>query len=143
MFRFPDWCYRKIPSSAWLWFAVWIIWYCVLWTLSGSNPKIENAPKIPHFDKVLHFGYYMIGGFCFANGLKLKSILPWKTILLIAVIAGAIVGASDEYHQSFTPGRSGNDFGDWIADVSGTLAGALYCYFMWKRFTLEQTSELN
>lgn len=134
MFKFPDLCYRLLPPSAWIWFGLWAIWFCVLWILSGSNPKIDNAPKIPHFDKILHFGYFMIGGFCIANGLNLKSSYRWKTIILIAFIVGATVGASDEYRQSFTIGRSGNDIGDWIADISGTLAGSFYCFYMWKRF---------
>ena len=137
MFRFPDWIYRRLPSQAIFWLILWVAWFCILWTLSGSNPKIDQAPEIPHFDKVLHFGYFMIGGFCGANFLRIRSLLPWKKIFLIVVILGATVGALDEYHQSFTPGRSGNDIGDWMADTLGTLAGCLYCYFMCRRFSPE------
>lgn len=48
---------------------------------------------------------------------------------------GGLVGIIDEYHQTFTPGRTGNDLGDWIADILGSIAGASYCYYMWKRLT--------
>ncbi len=35
----------------------------------------------------------------------------------------AVVGLFDEAHQLMTPGRSGMDAGDWLADVlGGTLA---------------------
>lgn len=133
MFKFPDWVYRKLPSQAIFWLILWLAWFSILWTLSGSNPKIDHGPKIPNIDKILHFGYFMIGGFCAANFFHIKSLFQWKKIFLIAILVGAIVGAGDEYRQSFTPGRSGNDIGDWIADVLGTLAGCIYCYYMWKR----------
>ena len=31
----------------------------------------------------------------------------------------------DEFHQLFTPGRSGGDVGDWIADTFGAFCGVL------------------
>ncbi len=133
MFQFPDWCYRKLPSLAIFWLIAWFAWYAVLWYLSSGNPDINSGPKIPHFDKVVHFGYFMIGGFCLANFLTLKNTLSWKHIFIIVVLAGSILGAIDEYHQSFTPGRNGNDVGDWSADTLGTLAGCYYCFCMWRR----------
>ena len=135
MFKLPDWCYLKLPSSYKLWFILWIIWFTTLWILSSGNPEIKDAPKIPHLDKVIHFCYFMAGGFFFANFLYIKNSprWSWKKIIIISFIAGTATGALDEYHQSHTRGRQGNDLGDWIADMSGTLAGAYYCYFMWRR----------
>lgn len=135
MFKFPDWCYRQIPSSPKIWITLWIIWYAILWILSSGKPAIQNGPSIPHLDKILHFGYYMIGGFSVANFLHLKKSTPWnwKRIIITSLIIGAIVGGTDEYHQSFHPERTGNDPADLLADVLGTLAGAYYCYFMWRR----------
>ncbi|HZG65968.1 MAG TPA: VanZ family protein [Herpetosiphonaceae bacterium] len=40
---------------------------------------------------------------------------------LLALLLTALYGLSDEYHQSFTPGRS-PDAGDWLADVLGAVA---------------------
>ncbi|MGJ8656146.1 MAG: VanZ family protein [Akkermansiaceae bacterium] len=135
MFKFPDWCYRQLPSNHKFWIGTWIIWFVTLWLLSSGNPEIKDALKIPHLDKVAHFCYYMAGGFCFANFLHLKKSLPWnwKRIILVTFLTGALVGAIDEYHQTKTPGRTGNDPADWAADISGSLAGAYYCYFMWSR----------
>jgi len=47
----------------------------------------------------------------------------------------AVAGALDEFHQTFTPGRSGNDFFDWLADLSGGLLGAMIAllFLQWVR----------
>ena len=42
---------------------------------------------------------------------------------------GAIIGALDEYHQTFTPGRSGNDPWDLLADTVGAAAGSAFIIF--------------
>ena len=42
----------------------------------------------------------------------------------LAIVVGALYGVSDEFHQTFTPMRSGNDLGDITADVIGSTIGA-------------------
>ncbi len=140
MFRFPDWCYRRLPSQPLFWLILWIVWFSILWTLSSSNPDLDKGPELPHIDKVYHLAYFMIGGFAAANFLYLKFRFNWKKVFIIVVIAGSAVGIIDEYHQSFTPGRSGNDVGDWIADTLGAYTGCLYCYLMWQRFNTDKPS---
>ena len=39
----------------------------------------------------------------------------------------AVYAASDEWHQSFVPGRTA-DVADWFADAAGALAGAGACW---------------
>ena len=135
MFKFPDWCYSKLPPTAKPWLIFWAIWFITLCFLSANPaPNIGNGLfNIPHSDKILHFVYFMIGGFCCANFLNLQLQLPWKKIILLTLLVGAIIGGIDEYHQTLTIGRQGKSLGDWVADVLGTIAGAYYCYFMWKR----------
>jgi len=144
MFKFPDWSYSKLPSSDRFWMGIWVIWFTVMWLASSSNPEIKDAPDIPHLDKIVHFCYFMAGGFCFANFLSLKKSITWKwkRIIQVTLLVGAIVGGIDEYHQTMTPGRTGNDLGDWLADTSGTLAGAYYCFFMWKRLTKNESAKV-
>jgi VanZ family protein len=49
-----------------------------------------------------------------------------RVALLALVIAGGY-GITDEIHQSFVPGRSG-DIQDWYADVTGAVIGTGACW---------------
>ena len=42
--------------------------------------------------------------------------------MTVALVMG-LLGALDEYNQQFIPGRSGLSFEDWVADMSGAVAG--------------------
>ncbi|MFC5051598.1 VanZ family protein [Rubritalea spongiae] len=109
-----------------IWFAAWTLWFITLWLLSSNNPAPQNLPTIPHLDKIAHFGFFFGGAGLFCAWLRHKfhKLLAIHCIW-ITTLVGSIVGMLDEYHQSFTPGRTGNDPGDWLADFSGTLCGAL------------------
>ncbi|MFC4991019.1 VanZ family protein [Rubritalea tangerina] len=108
------------------WILAWASWFITLWILSSGNPAPEKTPDIPHLDKIVHFGYFFGGAGLFCAWLTHHfQNLSSRTCVLISTLMGAIVGIIDEYHQSFTPGRSGNDLGDWIADTSGALVGAI------------------
>ncbi|MEO0018393.1 MAG: hypothetical protein RLZZ522_1676 [Verrucomicrobiota bacterium] len=110
-----------------VWFAGVIGWWLALWLLSAGNPRIPGGPEIPHMDKFCHFGYFLGGGGLFTAYLFCRRPFTpsWRTIALVVVLTLALVGALDEWHQSFNPGRSGNDPWDWLADVLGATAGFL------------------
>lgn len=116
---------RAIASPR-LWLSFVILWALTLYMLS-SLPAVPHVdgPEIPHFDKVIHFGYFMVGSFLFTTYLLLKHGLGAHAIIRIAtpIVLFAFIGALDEYHQTFTPGRSGNDPFDWLADLLGATAG--------------------
>ena len=109
----------------------WLIafggWFATLWLLSAGNPDPPDSFAIPFLDKICHFGYFLGGGGLLAAGLfcRRPGSPNWQRIILQVVAMSAIVGALDEYHQTYTPGRSGNDPWDWLADVLGGTAGAL------------------
>lgn len=87
----------------------------------------DGGPEIPHMDKVLHFGYFMGGAFILATWILLRKDRAACLCLriLLPLILFAVIGALDEWHQTFTPGRSGNDPFDWLADLLGALTGIL------------------
>lgn len=86
-----------------------------------SHASIE----FEHLDKILHFCWFAAGGFVLTNGIRFRNqeirSIWWKWIFPCAMMS--ILGALDEYRQSFTPGRCGNDVGDWIADSLGGAFG--------------------
>lgn len=116
----------RLPRNPKFWLGAFLLWFAVLWALSSFAIGGKYAPPIDHFDKVEHFGYFFGGsGLLCAWLFRLNPERPnWKAIIAGAVIAIALVGWLDEYHQTFTPGRSGNDPYDWLADVLGATAGA-------------------
>ena len=53
-----------------------------------------------------------------ARALTGSTLWPWKRIFAISLIATTLYAITDEYHQSFTPGR-GPSAGDVIIDTVG------------------------
>ena len=72
--------------------------------------------------KTAHFTVYMALGFCISGTYKkLKLITPHT---LISLLICFLYACSDEFHQSFSPGR-GPQFRDVMIDTSGALTGIL------------------
>lgn len=115
-----------IPRHPRFWLAAFLLWFAVLWMLSSINLNTPYQPPVGNFDKVEHFGYFFGGAGLFSAWLFRRNPEhpDWKKIILTAIGVIALVGLIDEFHQTFTPGRSGNDPFDWLADVCGATAGA-------------------
>jgi VanZ family protein len=111
-----------------LWWLAVLMWTVVLWMLSANTP-LPSGPSFPLKDKFLHCTYFASGAFCFMTALFGKRRpLPGATRFLFAgLLFTGIIGAADEFHQTFTPGRFGNDPWDWLADLSGGLLAAWLC----------------
>jgi len=118
---------KFLLRSARCWLGGFLIWLSILFLLSASSAVNDISPPFQHFDKVAHFGYFFGGsGLLCAYLFRLNPAPPtaWKRLIVTAVLCIAVVGLLDEYHQTFTPGRSGNDPFDWLADILGGTAGA-------------------
>lgn len=75
-------------------------------------------------DKIQHASAYGALALLILSGLRTLSVryaVGW------AWLAVALLGALDEFHQTFIPGRNG-DVLDWVADVG---AAALVCLLYW------------
>lgn len=114
-----------LVRKSWLWWLGVIVWLAVLWMLS-ANSRLPSGPSFPLKDKLLHCTYFCGGAVCLLLALfGNRSSLPnGRSLFLPGFLFTAIVGALDEFHQTFTPGRSGNDPWDWLADVTGGLLAA-------------------
>lgn len=117
---------RRALAFPRLWLFSFVIWALALYLLSSlSNVAPDVGPEIPHFDKVMHFGYFMGGAFLFTTHLLLRHGLGVRPLIRIVfpLLLFAVIGALDEYHQSLTPQRSGNDLLDGLADFFGAATG--------------------
>lgn len=125
--------FGKILSSPKFYGTFWIFWFIVLWFLSGDKLPDVQGPEFPHIDKLLHWGYFGIGGaiatFCALSFSRIDKLS--KKVFFILIALGLLIGGIDEYRQSFSPYRSGNDPYDLLADVFGTFCGIYSAQFIW------------
>lgn len=97
---------------------------------SSNYNKLEEEEKeiILHrtesiIRKVAHFSIYTVVGFLLMGLLSTYKIKDkWRLIMTISI--GILYAISDEFHQSFSPGRSPK-VTDVYIDTLGVIVGAL------------------
>ncbi len=119
----------KCKKWAWFWGPVIFQAGLIFFLSSLSHPSIPGV-QVP--DKLAHVAIYsMLGallGRAVAHSISLKTVGKNRIILLIVALACLLYGVSDEFHQSFVPGRS-VEFFDVVADLTGGFLGGLF-YFL-------------
>ena len=102
----------------WLWILPLAVAATILW-LSAQSHYPGGIELPPPLDKVVHAAVF--ASLALLLDLALRQNRPglpmYRRHLLVFVIV-AIYGATDEWHQHFVAGRSG-EFGDWLADATG------------------------
>lgn len=110
-------------ATRWIWVAA--LAGTITW---ASGHTVVAAPSgILGFDKLAHFCVFGL-----LATLVLRSPGVWareRRRGWIAIAATAVFGLTDEWHQSFTPGRS-VEWTDWIADTGGAVF-AVVVYLRW------------
>jgi len=95
-------------------FAAWVL------SLLPMDETVESLALLNFIlRKLAHFGLY------FLLGLGLTGIIGrWKRVpaALVVVVLGGLFALSDEFHQSFSPGRSPSGW-DVALDTCGVAAG--------------------
>ena len=118
--------YRKLPAI------LVMIGIFILSALPGNDPLLNSFELN---DKIKHVIAY------FVLGISICLWIPsakWrqKTLIcgVVMIAICTIFGISDEFHQSFVPGRRGNDIGDIVADfIGGFLAVIIFAYASLRR----------
>jgi len=95
-------------------------WVLLTFTLT-SIPNPEFGPTFTGADMIAHFAFYGVAGFLFALWRR-ESGQGAAAAALSAAIFAALLGAVDEVHQRWIPGRS-MELLDWVADFAGGTAG--------------------
>jgi VanZ family protein len=98
-----------------------LLWAGLLFYLS-SQSSLPSLSTLPQFDKVEHLGAYGVLGALTYRAFAAFGA-PSRRAVLLAFIAGALYGVSDELHQIFTPNRTADVF-DALADGTGSGLGA-------------------
>ncbi len=110
-------------ARAWPYALLALAWAGVLfWESSRANPFPFLPQGLLSQDKLLHAGAYAVLGALVAAALRARGAAPGRAVAL-AVLVAAAYGATDEWHQSYVPGRDADPL-DWAADGVGALAGA-------------------
>ena len=87
--------------------------------VGGAQPIAVGLFPAP-WDKLAHASFFFIFAFLLSRYVS----LPIVSVIVLAML----VGAADEIHQSFLPGRVAG-WDDWLADVVGAAMG-LICVFL-------------
>lgn len=126
----------SFPSSPRPWRILLLTWAGILYWLSSQSSLPSVPGAFDGIDKVEHTLYFAAGGLCFLLALRLHgSARSTTTAILLTLLFCSIVGVLDEWHQTFTPGRSGGDVWDWTADTLGGFLGSLLALIAEKRIT--------
>lgn len=136
--------WRKPKLSVFFWIAA-AVWCGVLFYFSGQNGAesselslrvtrfvLRALPFLPYtveelnpiLRDIAHFSIFAVEGFLL--GSAMMTLLPERFMGgMLAVMSCAIVAVLNEYHQSFTEGRT-CEVNDMLLDSGGALAGVLF-----------------
>ena len=112
------------------WFPV-ILYCCMIFGVS-TIPGNQVPQTISVSDKLMHMTLYAGLSALFARAVAFNSHKPWPFLIwLLSLAFVSFYGITDEFHQSYVPGRS-SDIQDWMADLIGGGIGAAL-YLLWLR----------
>ncbi len=114
--------FLRSKASAWV---ALVVWMAIIFTFS-SIPDLRSGLQ-PMWDLVLrkfaHAGEYAILGWLAYHALRMSGV-PRGRAAVYAVLFGVLYAASDEFHQTFVPGRHGAVI-DVTLDSFGVMFGAM------------------
>lgn len=122
--------YKKQLIVAWVPVALWAIFIFILSSVPGKNiPEFQ----IPNFHKLVHLIEYAVLGFLLIRAF-MKSVFDRSFIILalVSIIIIIFFALSDEWHQSFIPGRN-CDLSTVLFDIISSAIGI----FLYKKIYIK------
>lgn len=114
---------------------IWLLFIAVL-----SLMPAEDLPKVPlrdlpQFDKMIHFAMYFMLAVLLVKPLQRLHLPVWLIVLLTSIIIGGLI---EILQFAITNYRSASWF-DFLADITGAIAGVLAYGMMvsgkwWERY---------
>jgi VanZ family protein len=104
----------------------------IIFIFSAQPGDSLHLPPLPGIDKVAHAAVYgaLAASTIFAFNARYKEEKS-RVVMVATVLFCFCYALSDEFHQSFVPGRSPSGL-DVLADVCGALIICLLWARMWK-----------
>ncbi len=90
----------------------------------SHQPSIDAPLLFSGQDKVFHAGVYGILGIFLLGAMRPIYTGYTQSQVVTSAIIASLYGISDEFHQSFVPGRT-PDVLDWLADSTGALLAVI------------------
>jgi VanZ family protein len=104
-------------------------------TFMSSRSSLPDINQwFANTDKIVHFGIYFVLGI--SVQLAILAYFPKAgriTLMISTIMFGLLFGISDEFHQSFVPGRD-SSLGDLIADTIGVAISLIFINFVLRTF---------
>ena len=113
-----------------------ILYMALIFAISSMQQPPLPTPKFEwlSIDKIYHFIEYGILSVLLTIALinVPPKWLPTNWIWVTAALISILYGVSDEWHQTFVPGRFAT-LSDLVSDAIGAVAGVVGVYFYYKK----------
>ncbi len=128
---------RMSLSGYWLYYGGPVLVYAaIIFYISSLSLFQEEPSSFFGFDKLVHFiEYYPFGWLICRWLLSAKNSFFRKYAILLTMVVGISYGISDEWHQSFVPGRDASLW-DALFDASGVAVAAFTYRILRQRVNL-------
>jgi len=104
-----------------------VVYAGLIFLLSSIPQLVEEVSPFIGYDKLAHFmEYYFFGILICRWLLNKKNQFIGRHTFIITLLIGTCYGVSDEWHQSFIPGRVASIW-DVLSDAVG-VAAAVFTY---------------
>jgi len=123
---FIGWVFAKRSSWSWRWLPLMLAMVVIF---IASHQPAADLPNFGLWDVAFKKTGHVLG-YAMLALLALRAVLDWQRPYLAAFIIVLLFSISDEFHQTFIPGRHGMPL-----DVFIDICGSLTCLWLlhWQR----------